>query len=223
MQQFRKSDLAKRSRYYQALIDMSLLEPGVPNYNLLNDSFIIIIMPFDLFGYGKYQYTFRPRCDEVDNCTLKDGAVRIFLNTKGTNDNEISTELRDFLHYLEDTTDHNAQVSGSKRIQQIHKQVCKIKLNEEMGVRYMQAWEEKYYARQDGLEEGLKKGIEEGMEKGMEKGLEKGIFLGVQALINTCQEFHLPKEEAIKRLIQAFPIELEQAQEYINVVYSNNI
>ena len=55
MQEERKTDIAKRSRYYQALIDTGLLEPGVPNYNLLNNSFIIMIMPFDLFGYGKYK------------------------------------------------------------------------------------------------------------------------------------------------------------------------
>ena len=36
MQNKRKTDLAKRSRYYQALVDTNLLEPGIPNYNLLN-------------------------------------------------------------------------------------------------------------------------------------------------------------------------------------------
>jgi len=52
MQQKRKNDLAKRSRYYQALVDTSLLEPGIPNYNCLNRSYIIMIMPFDLFGWA---------------------------------------------------------------------------------------------------------------------------------------------------------------------------
>lgn len=33
--------------------------------------------------------------------TLEDGATRIFLNTRGTNDDEVSKELREFLHYLE--------------------------------------------------------------------------------------------------------------------------
>ena len=54
MQNKKKTDLAKRSRYYQSLIDTGLLEPGIPSYNLLNDSYIIMIMPFDLFGYKKY-------------------------------------------------------------------------------------------------------------------------------------------------------------------------
>ena len=41
MQDYRKSDLFRRSRYYQALLDTSLLEPGTPNYNLLNNSYLI--------------------------------------------------------------------------------------------------------------------------------------------------------------------------------------
>lgn len=149
-----KSDLAKRSRYYQSLLDANLLEPGVPNYNLLNQSYIIIITCFDLFGLEKYQYTFEPRCKEAPNLKLDDGATRIFLNTRGKNDNQVSKELVDFLHYLEDTTDERASISGSERIQRIHKRVRNIKLNEEIGVKYMQAWEEKYYAREDGRQEG---------------------------------------------------------------------
>ena len=46
MQQKRRADLAKRSRYYQSMTDTSLLEPGVPDYNRLNTSYIIMIMPF---------------------------------------------------------------------------------------------------------------------------------------------------------------------------------
>ena len=56
MQDKRRADLAKRSRYYQALLDINLLEPGIPDYNLLNCSYIILITTFDLFGYKKYQY-----------------------------------------------------------------------------------------------------------------------------------------------------------------------
>ena len=154
MQEKRKTDLAKRSRYYQALVDTNLLEPGIPNYNLLNKSYIIIIMTFDLFGYKRYQYTFQATCMEEPGCPLEDEATRIFLCTKGENNHEVSTELADFLHYLEDTTDENAAKSGSSRIKRIHERVRKVKINEEVGVKYMQAWEEKYYEREEGRAEG---------------------------------------------------------------------
>lgn len=154
MQNEKRLDLAKRSRYYQSLIDTGLLESGIPDYNLLNQSFIIIIMTFDLFGYNKYMYTFEPCCREVPECLLADGATRIFLNTKGKNDDEVSRELAEFLHYIEDTSDEAAEKSGSERIKRIHDRVCKVKVNEEIGVKYMQAWEERYYERQEGKEEG---------------------------------------------------------------------
>lgn len=157
MQDQRKKDLAKRSRYYQSMIDNSLLEPGIPNYNLLNQSFIILIMTFDLFGYGKYVYTFESRCKEVPECILADGTIRIFLNTKGTNDSEVSKELVEFLHYVENSTDAEANRAKSKKIKAIHNRVCKVRANEEIGVRYMQAWEEKYYEREEGREEGDQK------------------------------------------------------------------
>ena len=174
MQEKRKTDLAKRSRYYQALTDTGLLEPGIPNYNLLNDSYIIMIMPFDLFGYEKYVYTFEAYCKEVSECKLKDGAVRIFLNTHGTNDDEVSKELVDFLHYLEDTSGERAEKSDSKRIKRIHDRVCKVKLNEEVGVRYMQAWEEKYYEREEGKEEGIEIGARMKLLEMVQKKLLKG-------------------------------------------------
>ena len=156
MQQKKRNDLAKRSRYYQSMIDTSLLAPGIPSYNLLKDSYIIMITPFDLFGYGKYQYTFVPICQEEPGCILEDGAVRIFLNTRGTNPEEVSKELVDLLHYLEHTTDEEAEKTDSQRIRRIHSHVCKVKSSEEIGVKYMQAWEEKYYEREEGRKEQLK-------------------------------------------------------------------
>ena len=173
MQSERKNDLAKRSRYYQALVDTNLLEPGVPNYNLLNSTYIILITSFDLFGYGKYRYTFEPVSREVPECRLDDKAIRIFLNTKGTNRNEVSRELVDFLHYLEHTTDQVALTSGSERIKRIHQRVCKVKLSEKVGVKYMQAWEEKYYEREEGRAEGRQEGKTELLKTLIRKKLAK--------------------------------------------------
>ena len=78
---------------------------------------------------------------------LVDGAVRIFLNTRGTNDKEVSKELVDFLHYIEKTDDESAEAANSERIRLIHECVRKIKSSEEMVVKYMQSWEEKVYER----------------------------------------------------------------------------
>ena len=54
----------------------------------------------------------------------------------------------------------------SDRLKRIHERVRKVKASEEMGVRYMRAWEElsleRAEARQEGREEGIKEGIKEG-------------------------------------------------------------
>lgn len=171
MQQKRRADLAKRSRYYRSLVDAGLLEPGVPDYNRLNTSYIIMIMPFDLFGYKKYVYTFRARCEEEPECLLEDGATRIFLNTRGENDEEVPRELAEFLHYLEETTDERAASTDSQRIKRIHRRVRKVRLSEEVGVKYMQAWEERYYEREEGKEEGAHNKLRELAAKKYRKGM----------------------------------------------------
>lgn len=174
MQHTRKMDLEKRSRYYQALLDTSLLEPGIPNYNLLNDSYLILITTFDLFGLKKYRYTFRPRCEESPDCILQDGTTRIFLNTRGENENEVPDELVEFLHYLEHTTDTSAENTGSRRIKRIHERVCKVKASEEIGMRYMQELEERYYDMKEAHEDGLAEGEHNNMKKLVSKKLQKG-------------------------------------------------
>ena len=50
--------LPKRSRYYQALLDIDLLQKGQP-YDLLPPTFIIFICVFDFFEQGNYVYTFK--------------------------------------------------------------------------------------------------------------------------------------------------------------------
>ena len=64
MQKEYRNDLVKRGRYYQSLIDSPLLEPGSVNFNQLNITYMILIMPFDLFGLGRYCYTFQNCCRE---------------------------------------------------------------------------------------------------------------------------------------------------------------
>ena len=113
-----------------------------------------MILTFDLFGEGNYKYTFLPQCQESPNTILQDGTTRIFLNTKGHNKENVSQELIDFLRYIENSTEETAAAINSKRIQRIHERVCRVRTNEQVGVRYMQAWEERIYDREDGREMG---------------------------------------------------------------------
>ena len=154
-QQQNPYNLPKRSRYYQSLIDSHLLKPGEIDYNKLSDTYIIIIASFDPFGRDLYRYTFCTNCREASDLILEDGAVKIFLSTKGKNDPDITLELKALLHYFEETTDEVAERSGSQKIQNLQRKINAIKASEDVGVKYMQAWEEKILERQEGFEEGI--------------------------------------------------------------------
>ncbi len=183
VQEKNTGNLAKRSRFYQALIDSTLLAPGRDvSFHHLPESYLIMITPFDLWGYGKYRYTFRMRCEEQPDLYLEDGNRRIFLNTRGTNDGEVNPELAELLHYMENSTDETAEMCRSEKVRELHRRVSEVKASEEFGVKYMQAWEEKIYERMEGKEEGLAEGMEKGMEKGRELG-EKRVSALTQCLL----------------------------------------
>ncbi|MCI9109674.1 MAG: Rpn family recombination-promoting nuclease/putative transposase [Lachnospiraceae bacterium] len=158
MQQKDTKNLRRRSRYYQAQLDVSLLAPGSKDFNLLNDSCLILVAPFDIFERGLYRYTFATFCKECPDLKLEDGATRVFINTKGKNKWAFTQEFLDFMEYLTNTTDEVAEKTESYRIKRIHEQVKRIRLSEKMGVKYMQLWEEKAYIREEGLEQGLAEG-----------------------------------------------------------------
>ena len=173
-------DLPKRSRLYNSLIDSNLLPPGTTSYKPLNDVYVIMIMPFDLFGKGLYRYTFNMKCQEVPDLRLEDGATRIFLNTRGTDPEGVSDELIDLLKYFEHSTDETAKRARSERISRLHEKISDIKASEEIGVKFMNAWEEKLLDRQDGYDEGKREGLVEGEKKGRQAGLKEGERKGLR-------------------------------------------
>ncbi len=170
MQKTNTGNLRKRSRLYQAQLDVSLLEPGTTNFNLLNNSCFILIAPFDIFGKGLYRYTFEGTCRECPELRINDGAIRVFINTEGTNGEDFSQEFLDLMKYITESTDVVSQSSDSTRLKLLHKNVKKIKASEKMGVKYMQKWEELAYAREEGKAEGKAEGREEGREEGRAEG-----------------------------------------------------
>ena len=165
-------NLPKRSRFYQSMIDSKLLEPGEKDFNKMNDVYIILIAPFDLFGEGKYMYTFQMTCQESFSVLLNDGATRIFLNTHGTNPEDVSPELVELLHYIENTTQEVADSCTSPRIHKMQERICSIKSSEEVSVKYMQRWEEMEMEKDEARAEGRAEG-RNSIAKLMDKLLEE--------------------------------------------------
>ena len=167
-------NLPRRSRFYQSLMDGRLLKPGESDFNQLKDICLIIIAPFDIFGYEKYQYTFEMRCQEIPELAMEDGATRIFLNTHGKNPEDVSPELVELLYYMEHSNLPSSISYQSSRVRELRKNVNTIVENEEMGVRFMQAWEELLLERQEGREEGLQEGLQLQLQSLIKKKLQKG-------------------------------------------------
>ena len=167
-------NLPRRSRFYQSLMDGRLLKPGESDFNQLKDICLIIIAPFDIFGYEKYQYTFEMRCREVPQLSMEDGATRIFLNTHGKNPEDVSPELVELLYYMEHSNQRTSVSYQSSRVRELQGNVNTIVENEEMGVRFMQAWEELLLERQEGREEGLQEGLQLQLQNLIKKKMLKG-------------------------------------------------
>lgn len=174
------------------------MEPGSKDFNLLNDTCFILIAPFDLFGRGLYRYTFEGICRECPDLKLEDGAIRIFINTKGINRQEFSQEFLDFMEYINTTTDAVADRTESSRIKLIHENVRKVRTSEKMGVKYMQLWEEKAYIREDARAEGLAEGCAKGIKAIILDNLEEGKS----------------RETIIKKLVRHFSLTDEEAESY---------
>ena len=100
-------NIAKRSRYYQAEMDVSSLKPG-DDFSDLKPGYVIFICTFDPFDEGLYRYTFEECCLETGK-PLGDETRKIFLNTKGTNDVEVPKELVHFLKYMENSSDETSK------------------------------------------------------------------------------------------------------------------
>lgn len=122
-------ELPKRSRYYQSMIDLQLIDKG-QFYGELNRSYIIFICPFDTFGKERHIYTFENICKEDGSISMGDEAVKIFLNANGTQD-DISKELKAFLDYVA------GKKSEDSYVEKLDEAVKEAKRNREWRHEYM--------------------------------------------------------------------------------------
>lgn len=166
-------NLFKRTCYYQGMIDSNLLPPGETDFNKLKPVYIIVITPFDLFGYGLYRYTFCGQCLEIPQLHLEDDATRIFFNTHGSDAANVSPELIELLHFMEHTNDMLPSIQSNK-VRRLEQNVRNIQDSKEVGVKYMQLWEEFALERAEARAEGREKGLAEERAEGRAEGHAEG-------------------------------------------------
>ncbi len=129
MQVSNTKELPKRSRYYQSMLDLQLIDKG-QLYDELKRSYVIFICPFDSYGKGRHIYTFENICKEDSSISMGDEAVKIFLNAKGTLD-DVSDELKAFLDYVAGKKPKDAYV------ERLEEAVREAKKNREWRHEYM--------------------------------------------------------------------------------------
>ncbi len=191
MQMADTKELPRRSRYYQGMIDLQLLEKGL-TYRYLNDTYIIFICPFDLYETGRHRYTFAGACTEDPEVTIQDGAVRIFLNAKGTM-NDVSSSLKAFLDYVAGT------VTEDPFVQELEEAVTEARKNRK--------WRHEYMTLLIRDQDNLEKGREEGLKVGREEG--------IRLLIATLSDFHISQEQIRDALEKRYGLTAEEAARYL--------
>lgn len=149
--------LPQRVRFYHAKIDARSLKSG-ESYRMLKKVIVIMITPYDPLGLNHMIYTIRNKCEEIPNMPYDDGARTVFLYTRGTEGNP-PEELKQFLHYMEHTTEENAITDN---LRSIHQMVNLVKQDEEVSLQYMKIFEREEMLIQQGIEQGIEQGIQQG-------------------------------------------------------------
>ena len=166
MQTTEQKDLPKRTRYYQGMIDLNLIERGA-RYGALKKSFVIFLCLSDPFGKGRHIYSFENMCREDTNIKLHDDANKIIINAAGTQE-DVSEALKDFLNYLREKT-----VRG-ELVRKIARAVEHARAHEEWRVEYMTLLMRDQQMRDEGRLEGRAEGRDERDREMIGKLLRKG-------------------------------------------------
>ena len=148
MQTTNYEELPKRSRYYQDIIDLKLIEKGQA-YDILKTSYVLFICTFDFFEKNRSIYEFENICVDDSDIKLNDGTHKIFLNTKGNRDG-ISEELQMLLDYFD------GREPESQLAKDIDRKVFEARNNKQ--------WRREYMSYQMELDKQFRNGREEGMD-----------------------------------------------------------
>jgi len=199
LQQTDTKEIDKRLRYYQSMIDSKQLPKGRKrSYKDLLDSYIIFIAREDLYGRGRYRYTFLGTCLEEPDLILKNGAHTLVFNTRGTH-GDVSEDVKAFLRAIEGESNKDIG-KNNNFVQKFEKYAEEVKASE--------TWRKSYMQTELRLQDKFDAGVEIGMEKGIEKGIEKGKLEIAKNLLMTdtsheviAQVTNLPLE-TIKKLVE---------------------
>lgn len=150
MQTTMDKHLPKRSRYYQGMIDLNLIQRG-DSYKKLKKSYIIFICLTNPFDGQLHKYTFENRCRENPELILGDETVKVVVTPQGIKQ-DVTEEMQQFLCFLA------GQKADSDFTKKIEAEVTRARKKED--------WRLEYMTLQMRDQENIEKGIQQGIEKG---------------------------------------------------------
>ncbi len=151
------TDLAKRARYYQGVMDVDNLMAG-EDYKDLKDSYVIFLCLGDPFGLNLPVYTIRNRIDEYPSEVIDDGRLSVFYNAKLYGKMK-SQKLQAFFYYL------SRQKSDSDLTDRLAALVNRLKISPQERKVYMTLSEMIKENREEGWAEGIEEGLAEGEQR----------------------------------------------------------
>ena len=125
-----EKNLPKRSRFYQGMIDLNILNKG-ESYNKLKKSYVIFICNYDPFGKGRCFYRFDNVCVDDPSLKLKDDSVKIMINPYGNDTKQFGKGFAALMGFLK-----NGQISDTYT-ESLKDEITEVKVSEEWRRRYM--------------------------------------------------------------------------------------
>ena len=183
-------ELPLRTRYYQSMLDLSMMDAGY-RFSQLKESYVIFICTFDPFGRGERCYDFSNRSGKKGEFPLGDKRTILIYNVMGKSD-ELNEDANEFLDYVKDGT------VGGTLSDSLDKAVKDARHNKEWRSEYMMHMANYW----DNIDEGKEIGIEIGIERGSAISLinfvEKYMNRHNSSLENTLQILDVSMEDYLK-------------------------
>ncbi|MCQ2592029.1 MAG: Rpn family recombination-promoting nuclease/putative transposase [Treponema sp.] len=117
------SNIRKRTRYYQSMIDIDSLMKGA-DYSELKESYVIYLCLNDPFKAGLPVYSFTRTCTENKDVSLGDQTHHVIYNCSAA-DKEENPDLKEFLEFVKsnkaesDFTKEIANMVQTKKFEQL--------------------------------------------------------------------------------------------------------
>ena len=180
----------RRARFYSAVIDARMADPGKEfDFAEMKDSTVIFITPGDVFGDGQPIYDFT-RQDSRSHRRMNDGNRILYVNATAHHEGRMAELMHDFICHDPDAmmvpeyASRARQIKDSGRYQEMEslfEQASHVGFEHGVEAGYQQGMERGIeQGMERGIQEGMQQGIERGMQQGMERGIEQGIAQGME-------------------------------------------